>query len=56
MTNLDAIESDKYMGFVLPLPIQYGDASPVRMVAIHKEGLKQLIDREFLCAVSAYAA
>ncbi len=43
LTNLDSIESGKYIGFVLPLPIERGDASPVRVVAVSKEGLKQLL-------------
>lgn len=40
-TNLDEIENGKYMAFILPLPIVDGDASPVRIVAISKEALKE---------------
>ena len=43
LTNLDAIEDGKYIACVLPLPIENGDASPVRVTAIAKEGLKELL-------------
>ena len=39
LTNLDQVESGKYMAFILPLPIEHGDASPVRVVAVSKEAL-----------------
>ncbi|MEG1516024.1 MAG: cyclase family protein [Clostridia bacterium] len=39
LTNLDKVETGKYMAFVLPLPIHHGDASPVRVVAVSKEAL-----------------
>uniref|UniRef100_UPI00359C3664 cyclase family protein n=1 Tax=Faecalicatena contorta TaxID=39482 RepID=UPI00359C3664 len=40
-TNLDEVESGKYMAFILPLPIVDGDASPVRIVAVSKEALAE---------------
>lgn len=39
LTNLDKVETGKYMVFILPLPIVNGDASPVRVVAVNKEAL-----------------
>jgi arylformamidase len=43
LTNLDAIESGKYLAVILPLPIEQGDASPVRIIAVQKEGLKKFL-------------
>ena len=43
LTNLDAVENDKYICCVLPCPIEKGDACPVRVTAIAKEGLRKLI-------------
>lgn len=43
-TNLDEVENGKYIAIILPLPIIDGDASPIRMVAIRKDALKELID------------
>ena len=43
-TNLDEIENGKYIAIILPLPIVDGDASPIRMIAINKEALKELLE------------
>jgi arylformamidase len=43
LTNLDSVQTGKYIVFILPLPIEYGDASPVRVVAVQKEGLSGLL-------------
>jgi arylformamidase len=43
LTNLDAIENGKYIAVVLPLPIEKGDACPVRVTAISKEGLAKFL-------------
>lgn len=40
LTNLEKIENGKYMIFVLPLPIEGMDASPVRVIAVDKEALR----------------
>ena len=43
LTNLDAVESGKYLVCILPLPIEKGDACPVRVTAIAKEGLRNML-------------
>ena len=43
LTNLDAVESGKYIVAILPIAIEQGDACPVRVTAIAKEGLAKLI-------------
>jgi arylformamidase len=43
LTNLDKIENGKYIVIVLPLPIRGLDASPLRVVAIRKEALKNAL-------------
>lgn len=39
LTNLDKVETGKYMVFILPLPMVKVDASPVRVVAVKKDAL-----------------
>ena len=41
LTNLEKVESNQYIVFVLPLPIEGIEASPVRVIAIRKEGLAE---------------
>jgi len=43
LTNLDKIENGKYIVIVLPLPIKGLDASPLRVIAIRKEALKNAL-------------
>jgi arylformamidase len=43
LTNLDAIENGKYLAIILPLPIEQGDASPVRVIAVSKEGMTKFL-------------
>lgn len=43
LTNLDAVENGKYMVFILPIPIEQGDACPVRVTAIDKKGLAEYL-------------
>ncbi len=43
LTNLDAVENGKYIVAILPAPIERGDACPVRVTAIAKEGLRKLL-------------
>lgn len=40
LTNLGKIENGKYLVIVLPLPIEGLDASPLRVIAINKEALR----------------
>ncbi|MCX6090079.1 MAG: cyclase family protein [Candidatus Atribacteria bacterium] len=40
LTNLEKIENGKYLVFILPLAVEGLDASPVRVVAIRKEALR----------------
>jgi len=46
LTNLDAVKDGKFLVFVLPLPIKDGDASPVRVTAIRKDGLRELLEED----------
>jgi len=41
LTNLDKLENGKFIVFVLPLPIEGLDASPVRVIAVEKKALKK---------------
>lgn len=43
LTNLEKIENGKYLVIILPLPIKGLDASPLRVVAIRKEALKNVL-------------
>lgn len=43
LTNLDAVENGKYLVFILPLPIERGDASPVRVTAIAKDAFREFL-------------
>ena len=43
LTNLDKIENGKYIVIVLPLPIKGLDASPLRVIAIRKEALRNAV-------------
>jgi len=45
LTNLDKIENGKYIVFILPLPIEGVEASPLRVIAIRKEDLHELSKR-----------
>jgi arylformamidase len=45
LTNLDQVKTGKYVVFILPLPIEYGDASPVRVVAVRQDGLSSLLGK-----------
>jgi arylformamidase len=42
LTNLDKVENGKYIVFILPLPIEGVEASPLRVIAIRKEDLHEL--------------
>jgi hypothetical protein len=43
LTNLDALQTDEeYVAFILPIPIEKGDACPVRVTAVSKKGLAVL--------------
>lgn len=44
LTNLDQVVNGDYMAFILPLPIQKGDASPVRVIAVRKEAYRRMIN------------
>lgn len=39
LTNLDKVTSNEYLAFILPLPMEKADASPVRVVAVKKDAL-----------------
>lgn len=42
LTNLDQVENGQYIVFILPLPIEGVEASPLRVIAIRKEDLHEL--------------
>jgi arylformamidase len=41
-TNLDQVQNGRYIAFILPLPIEGLEASPLRIIAIAKEHLHEL--------------
>lgn len=42
LTNLAALGEERHLVMVLPIPFEGSDASPIRVVAIRKAGLKEL--------------
>lgn len=42
LTHLEKVENGDYIVFILPLPIENGDASPVRVTAVKRDALKQM--------------
>jgi len=45
LTNLEQVESGKYIVFILPIAIEKADACPVRVVAVRKDGLAAMANR-----------
>ena len=43
LTNLRAVLAGGYMVVILPLPIVELDASPVRIVAVKKQALREVV-------------
>lgn len=43
LTNLAALGEERHLAIVMPLPFAGSDASPIRAVALKKEGLKDLL-------------
>jgi Predicted metal-dependent hydrolase len=43
LTNLDKVVEGEFMVFILPLPIEKCDASPVRIVAVKKSALRKAL-------------
>ena len=44
LTNLDALQPDEeYVAFILPIPIEKGDACPVRVTAVSKKAFADIL-------------